>query len=920
MISIGDFQPYLQAILDSLRKEGDLGGRYIPTQAELPLQVQICEFSPEDSDQSQFNEPQLPEQLAVLDGLRKYASEQVLLVGKPGSGKSTALRRLWYEETERCVQEIEYGQKTISPIPVLLNLKEFREGSVTELLQKTIQRYRLRLTLDKLEDFLFEGQLLLLLDGLNELPEQSKWLELDTFRRDHPKLHIVFTTRELGAYANLGIVQKLEMMPLSKSQMQEFVQKRLPETGEKMWQQVRGRVRELAETPLLLQMLCDTFAEKGKIPESRGELFRKEFTRRYKNFKQARNISDESRRFTFDLLCYLASKMVQGLQHNDPCKPSTTWLTISKTEAETILSIFLAGDSLPNFEHKKNSKEWLEDLLEWDLLQVANEDEYIEFHHQLFQEYYAAEWLSLKLVDLSDEALKYYYLNYWKWTEPLAMVIAFLQSRDQAEHLIKLALDVDLSLEARLAGEVQSQFHTTVVESISRLEVPEYLKVELLGKMRSNATIPKLLKAFKDKDSKIAGRASGALVNLGSDQSVLGLLEALKDKDSEVRIRAVNALGYLGSKQAISDLSLTLEKALEDSDSEVRGRAVMALEKLSSKKSIPALIEALRDPDSEVRGRAANALGNLGATEAISALQEIRQDTIPVVRMRVAEALRKLESDPLNPSLVTTLERKKRKSVRGDASDVLEKLRIEKAIPFILEDSKFTERVHIAKSLKQKSTIDVIRYWVKLALRDEDYTVRMDAANALSEINTIDVIRIWSELADLVHTSLGDAAFKVMSSVQFDCKFYNYDIAQSLPPKLSNEHPNKQGMTSMTTYNFDQRGAYIGVNVANEGSIINFVQYANQNIDFSKQDLAEAARKIEALLTQLGQTYPVTTEAQQQTFIQKFLERIESTPDLIKVFLAGGIEGLKILCPPAGIPIEIARSIYEAIQKRYGQP
>jgi len=41
------------------------------------------------------------ERLTVLDGLRKYALEHVLLVGRPGSGKSTALVRLVLEEAEK---------------------------------------------------------------------------------------------------------------------------------------------------------------------------------------------------------------------------------------------------------------------------------------------------------------------------------------------------------------------------------------------------------------------------------------------------------------------------------------------------------------------------------------------------------------------------------------------------------------------------------------------------------------------------------------------------------------------------------------------------------------------------------------------------------------------------------------------------
>jgi hypothetical protein len=159
-----------------------------------------------------------------------------------------------------------------------------------------------------------------------------------------------------------------------------------------------------------------------------------------------------------------------------------------------------------------------------------------------------------------------------------------------------------------------------------------------------------------------------------------------------------------------------------------------------------------------------------------------------------------------------------------------------------------------------------------------------------------------------------------IATIQSRCGFYNYEIAKLSLQNQSDvdnalQKQLSQGVTNVTNnFNFDQRGATIGVNVANEGSNIKFIQHAKQNINISEQDLAEAAQKIQALLNQLAQTYPTTDEVQQQTFVQKFLEWVESTPDMIKVLLAGGIEGLKVLCPPAGIPVEMARRLYEAVQ------
>ena len=112
--------------------------------------------------------------------------------------------------------------------------------------------------------------------------------------------------------------------------------------------------------------------------------------------------------------------------------------------------------------------------------------------------------------------------------------------------------------------------------------------------------------------------------------------------------------------------------------------------------------------------------------------------------------------------------------------------------------------------------------------------------------------------------------------------------------------------------NFNQSNPTIGVNYAADGSNVKF----QQNV----QNVTEQNRtELQTLLIQLAQTYPVNTEPQKQTFIQKFLERIESTPDLVKVLLVGGIEWVKIIDPAVGIPIEMLRRLYQAVEERHNQ-
>ena len=244
---------------------------------------------------------------------------------------------------------------------------------------------------------------------------------------------------------------------------------------------------------------------------------------------------------------------------------------------------------------------------------MAAKPEEIEFHHQLFQEYYAGRALLKLLVEkhidaIDDRRLQHFYLNYFKWTEPLAFMLSLLRDEVQAVRVVRLALDVDLRLGARLAGEVQREFQQRTVGLVDGLDVPGWLKVELLGEARSDEAIPGLLKLVEHSDSDVRGMAADALGKIGDEQAIPGLLKLVEDSDSDVRWRAADALGKIGDEQAIPGLL----KLVEHSDSDVRWIAADALGKIGDGQAIPGLLKLLEDSDSDVRRMVADALGKIG--------------------------------------------------------------------------------------------------------------------------------------------------------------------------------------------------------------------------------------------------------------------------------------------------------------------
>ena len=551
------------------------------------------------------------ERLDVLAGLRKYAQEHVLLVGRPGSGKSTALVRLLLEEAEKARSPLnpplERGEaksskslllsradkisgesfshnkaKSSEPpflrgarriIPVLVELRYY-ETSVLDLIRDFLKRHRLLLDTATIEKLLFDGQFLLLVDGINELPSATARQNLYTFRQDYEKsTPMIFTTRDLGVGGDLGITKKLEMQPLTAEQMQQFVRAYLPEQGEQMLQNLGDRLREFGETPLLLWMLCSLFEPAGDIPANLGLVFRK-FTQIYNDkLKPDIQVTDESRRWWTRLLEHLAFYMTTG------DKRTELNVAISRLKAEEVLTQFLQAEKFD--KPRDRALEWLQDLLKHHLIQIGANDK-IEFRHQLIQEYYTAECLLKQLPNLNDNCLQREYLNYLKWTEPLKLMLELVDDGDgaQAVQVVNLALEVDLQLGAKLAGAVKPEFQQQTVDLVAGLEIPLLFKITLLGLTKSNKAIPGLIKLLEDEDSDVRWSAASALGEIKSEAAIPGLIKLLEDEDSDVCWSAADALGEIKSEAAILQIMNLLknQKFVSANNGDTLRYAVQALE------------------------------------------------------------------------------------------------------------------------------------------------------------------------------------------------------------------------------------------------------------------------------------------------------------------------------------------------------
>ncbi len=751
MVTEISFDGYLRSLVSKDEQSQD---GYVQTDAADPfdfgLMVQTVAGQKEKGEgqkEEEENKEKI-ERFPVLDGIRKYAADHVLLVGRPGSGKSTALRKMLVDEAQRLLD----GQAAL--IPVLIELRSWRISYIA-LIRDFFRAHKLRLDESSIDDLLFEGKLLLLIDGVNELPANDlARQDILTLRKTNTDVPMIFSTRVLGVGGDLGIEKKLEMLPLTELQMRQFIelhflQMGLPEQGNQMLQQLGDRLRKFGETPLLLSMLCDVFKINGRVPANLGAAFR-DFANLYDGkLKEHMPVWEQSRSWWSKLLPQLAFAMMpQG-------RPDGLRLSMPRSEAVDILTQFLDREKFD--KPRDYALRWLKDLLDYHLIQVklVGTNEEIEFQHQLIQEYYAAEYLLPLFPNLNDDQLQHSYLNYLDWTESLALMLELVESEEQAVRVERLALDVDLRLGARFAGAVKFGFQEKTVRLLMReideRKIPKLYAIELLGQTRSDIATKTLIDNLKSKNNDISAKAADALVKISSDKVIEHLVECLKESNNDISSKAANVLVRIDSDESIETFINHLKKLnryvsekmskvlgqvqnthaveslillLKEAPYSVRRYAIEALGNIGIDKSVEPLILILRDSHGGLRVKASEALGKIGSHKAVEPLIQSLMDVDDSVRVKAAEALGNIGSDKAVEPLIRVLNNSSKDLYRYSA-EALGKIGSDKAIEPL---------IHVLNNLSKKQRNDLNSH------------VRRSAAKALGRIGGDRVVTLLMEV------------------------------------------------------------------------------------------------------------------------------------------------------------------------------
>jgi NACHT domain len=221
-------------------------------------------------------------------GMEVANTHQYLMVlGGPGMGKTTFLRKVGLEALKQA-----QGQYSHSCIPVFLELRKFKwkESDNIDLEAKIAEEFQ-HCGLPEYESstkkFLEEGRLLILFDGLDEVPPELLGQMTTAIKNlvDRYSKNRFIASCRIAAYRNYQNFSRFTDVAIAdfdEEQIQCFINNWFKshdrsEWGEECWSRLNSNdhkaTRELAKNPLLLTLICILFRKQGELPTRRSTLY-----------------------------------------------------------------------------------------------------------------------------------------------------------------------------------------------------------------------------------------------------------------------------------------------------------------------------------------------------------------------------------------------------------------------------------------------------------------------------------------------------------------------------------------------------------------------------------------------------------------------------------------------------------------------
>ena len=434
--------------------------------------------------------------------------EYLMLLGGPGVGKSTFLRKVGLEALKG--KDGDYKHECI---PVFLELKNFREDQIDieTLIIKEFETCGYPYPEDLTKVMLESGKLVIFFDGLDEVPRanvDNVIHKMEDFVDRYSQNRFIASCRIAAYKGGFKRFTEVEMADFDDTQIHTYINNWFESTpyqhrnqldkemgtAKQCWETLNApehqATKELARNPLLLTLLCMVYDNSQNFQRNRASLYEDAFNiflkewaaekrvNRGASINQYLDIADEKR---------MLSKIAAGnLEAN----------RLFFTKEELITQIQDFGEGNANTLETFNAPKVLETILIDQGLFVEQVRGSYSFSHLTFQEYLTANYI---VGDTrSIQGLVNSHLHDWQWREVFLLTAGLMREADdlltametEAAKCIKTdRFKALFQWVERITATTDSQYSGYVKRTFA---IHEYFLLNLLNKLHAkvkNSTI-----------------------------------------------------------------------------------------------------------------------------------------------------------------------------------------------------------------------------------------------------------------------------------------------------------------------------------------------------------------------------------------------------------------------------------------------